>query len=79
MLDKRIIRREISLLHFLLLLTSKLLIGAGIGMIIATHYFYAQPYWYLAIIAGALILAFTLYNLMKAEAKEEIELEKRVK
>jgi hypothetical protein len=77
--DKKIIKKEISVVHWLLLTTSKLLIGIGIGVIIATHFWYAQPYWYLIIIIGALILIPTLYDLMKFESKEEIILEKTLK
>lgn len=78
MLNKKFIRKEISVLHFLLMLTGKLLIGIGIGIIIATHYWHAQPYWYLLAAVGVLILIPTLYSLMKIEAKEEMELKKKV-
>ena len=79
MLNKKIIKKEISVLDFLLLTTSKLLIGVGIGLVIATHYYYVQPYWYLLVIFGAIILILTLYNLMKIEEVEEIRLKKRLK
>lgn len=73
------IKKEISAVHWLLLTTSKLLIGIGIGIIIATHFWVAQPYWYLIILVGAVILIPTLYNLVKLEGKEEIKLKKRLK
>jgi ABC-type microcin C transport system permease subunit YejE len=79
MFNKKIIKKEVSVLHFLLLTTSKVLIGIGIGLIIATYFWFAQPYWYLLILIGAAILIPTLYNLMKAEEKEEITLEKKLK
>ena len=79
MADKKTIKKEISVVHWLLLTTSKLLIGIGIGLIIATHFWYAQPYWYLLILLGAVILIPTLYNLMKIEKREEIQLKKRLK
>jgi hypothetical protein len=79
MLDKKLIKKEVSVLHFLLLTTSKLLIGIGLGLMIASHYWFAQPYWYLIILVGAIILIPTLYKLMAAEEKEEIVLKKRFK
>jgi amino acid transporter len=77
--DKKLIKKEISALHWLFLTTSKLMIGIGIGMIFATYIWSAQPYWYLLILLGALILAITLYTLAKAEEKEEIVLKKKLK
>lgn len=79
MVNKKLIKREISAIHWLLLTTSKLLIGIGIGVIFATHFWYAQPYWYLIIIIGVIILIPTLYSLMKMEDKEEIILKKKLK
>jgi hypothetical protein len=78
-MDNKIIIREISLLQFLLMTTSKLLIGIGLGLIIATNFWYAQPYWFLLIIIGAIILLPTLYSLMRIEGKKEISLIKKVK
>ena len=79
MASKKFIKKEISTLNFFLLITGKLLIGIGLGVMIATHFYAAQPYWFLAIFAGAAILIPTLYKLSRAEAKKEIELEKKVK
>lgn len=79
MLEKKLIKKEVSVLNFLLLTTSKLLIGIGLGLIIASHYWFAQPYWYLIILVGAIILIPTLYKLTAAEEKEEIVLKKRLK
>ena len=76
---KKIIKKEISLIHFLLLTTSKLLIGVGIGLMIATHYWYVQPYWFILILIGAIILLPILYYLMMTEGKEEIELKNELK
>jgi hypothetical protein len=79
MLNKKMIQKELSVLDFLLLTTSKLLIGIGIGIIVATHFWFAQPYWYILIIAGAAILIPTLYCLMVVEEKKEISLKKKLK
>jgi hypothetical protein len=79
MLDKKIIKKEISVLHFLLLATSKLLIGIGIGLVIATHYWFIQPLWFLMIITGGAILIPTLYHLTKAEVREEVKLTGKLK
>lgn len=79
MLNKKIIKKEISVIHFILLLISKLLIGMGLGIIIASQFWHAQPYWYILIIVGAIILIPTLYTLMKCEVKEEVKLKKKLK
>jgi type III secretory pathway component EscT len=79
MLNKKIIKKEISLFHFLLLTTSKLLIGIGLGLIIATYYWFIQPCWFLIILAGGIILLLTLYHLMKAEEKKEVKLISKLK
>ena len=79
MADKKIIKKEISAVHWLLLSTSKLLIGVGLGLIIATHFWYVQPYWYLMVFIGAAVLILTFYNLMKIEGTEEIKLKKKLK
>ena len=78
-MDNKIIIKEISLLQFLLMTTSKLLIGIGLGLIIATNFWYAQPFWFILIIAGAIILIPTLYSLMRIEGKKEIRLMKSIK
>ncbi|MGM5484505.1 MAG: hypothetical protein ACQEP1_01385 [Nanobdellota archaeon] len=79
MLKKKIIKKEISLLHFLLLLTSKIFIGIGIGLIISSYVWIAQPVWYIFIILGGGVLFYTLHHLMMAEESKESELEKKVK
>ena len=79
MLHKKVIRREVSLVHFLLLTTSKILIGVGIGIAFATRVYYVQPYWYLIILAGVMVMAPILYDLMKAETKEELKLKRKLK
>ena len=78
-MDKKIIIKEVSLIHFLLLTTGKLMIGIGIGLMIASHYWYVQPYWFLVLILGLVILIPLLYRLMRAESKEEISLIKKIK
>lgn len=79
MFNRKIIKKEISLLNFLLTTTGKLLIGVGVGIVIATHYYIVQPLWYILIVLGALILYFALKALLKAEEKEEKSLEKKLK
>ena len=78
MLNRKLIKREISTLHFLFLVTSKLLIGIGIGLVIATHYYFIQPYWYLWVIVGVVLLIPTLNYLMKEESQEELKLKKKL-
>ena len=77
-LKKKLIKKEISLLHFLLLATSKLLIGIGIGLIISSYFWYAQPYWFILILIGAAILIPTLLFLMKNEEVEELNLKREL-
>jgi len=76
MLNKKIIKKEITLLQFLLLITGKLLIGIGIGISIA---YYALPYSIPLIIIGVLILLPIFYSLFRVEAAEEKYLEKKLK
>lgn len=52
MLNNKLIRREISILDYLMLTTGKVLVGIGIGIVFVSHFFYAQPYWFVWIIAG---------------------------
>jgi len=78
MLNRKLIKREISTLHFLFLVTSKLLIGIGIGLVIATHYYFIQPYWYLWVIVGVVLLIPTLNYLMKEESQEELKLKNKL-
>ncbi len=75
-LDKKIIRKEISLLHFVLLLTGKLFIGVGIGIMIASS---ALPYSFPLILIGVAVLLPTLYHLLKIEKKEEVVLKKKLR
>ena len=73
--NKKIIKKEISLLHFLFLLTSKLAIGVGIGLSFSD---FALPYSYPLIMLGTLILLPTLNYLMKEERNEVKSLNKRM-
>jgi F0F1-type ATP synthase assembly protein I len=75
-LRKKIILREISLVHFLLLATGKIFVGIGIGILITS---YALPYSYPLIIIGVLILLPGFYNLFKLENFEESQLKKKLK
>lgn len=79
MLNKKLIRKEISVLQFILLFTGKVMIGVGIGIALASYYLYLQPLWVIIIMVGLLILLPTLYFLTKLEAKEEIILKKKLK
>jgi hypothetical protein len=76
---KPFLKREITFLHFMLLATSKLLIGIAIGLILASSVWFVQPYWYLILIVGALILIPTLYVLMQDEKSEEDRLKKELR
>jgi len=73
MLNKKIIKKEITLLHYIMLTTSKLLIGIGIGIWIAQAGF---PYTVPIIMAGVLILMPSLYFLFKEEKIIDEKLEK---
>ena len=77
--NKKLIKKEISAIHWLFMITGKLLIGIGIGVLIATHYWHAQPYWFLMILVGAAILIPTLLSIMKIEEKEELKLSKELR
>lgn len=77
MLKKKVIRKDVDVLHFMLMATSKLLIGVGIGLLIAVKFWYIQPYWALIILVGGILLFFTLYKLMSSEVKEESKLKRR--
>ena len=79
LLKKKIIKKEISILHFLVMTTSKLLIGIGLGILIVNYYWFLHPYWYIIILIGSLILIPTLYYLTITEEKEEIKLKKELK
>ena len=76
LLQKKIIKKEISLIHFLFLTTSKLAIGIGVG---ASFSKVAFPYSYPLVVLGVSILLPTLIYLMKEERKEEKLLEKKLK
>ncbi len=76
LLNRKIIKKEVSLLHYLLLFTGKLFIGIGIGAIISA---YALPFSFPIILIGVLILLPLTYYLFKAEKKKETELEKQLK
>jgi hypothetical protein len=78
LLMKRMIKREIRVVHFLLLTTSKILIGVGIGLVLASYFWFAQPYWYFFILIGALILIPMLMVLMKDETVEERQLKREI-
>lgn len=73
MTKKSFIKKEITLFHFLMLTTSKLLVGAGVGLWIFHAGF---PYTYPLIVIGAVILIPSLYFLFKKEKIKDEKLEK---
>lgn len=78
-LNKTLIKREVKVIHFIFLLTGKILFGIAIGLIFATKFWYAQPYWYLIILLAAGILIPTLRLLMREEYSKELELMRKRK
>ena len=75
-LKKKIIKKEITILHFFLLATGKLFIGVAIGIMIAQ---YALPYSFPLLVLGAAILLPVLYSLFKEENEEDKILRKEIK
>ena len=78
-LNKKIIKREVSLIHYLLLSTSKIMIGIGLGLIIASYGWFAYPHFYMILFLGIIMLLPILLFLMKEEEEEEIRLKHHVK
>ena len=76
LLQKKIIRREISVLHFFLLLTGKLMMGISIGLSFTEIAF---PYSYPLFFLGISMVLPTLNYLMKEEIDEEKVLKKKLK
>ncbi len=74
-LAKKIIKTELSILHYALLATSNILIGVGFGLMLSTFFL---PFSYPLIVLGAIFLIPTLYHLMKEEVKDEKALEKEL-
>jgi len=82
-MNKRLVKKEITLLHLLLIGTSKLIMGIGLGLIIAAKFWYLPMHFHTfglpLIILGGVVLLLTLYFLMELEVKEETELEHELK
>lgn len=76
MLSKLAIKREISLMHLLILLTSKLFIGISIGLMFSD---FAFPYSYPLLLIGFLILGPALLKLFQEEVETDTSLEKKLK
>jgi len=74
---KALLKKEISAIHWLFLITGKLLVGVGIGIILATHVWFVQPYWYFLLLLGLIVVGLTLYNLERIEVKQETKLKAR--
>ncbi|MBU1976857.1 MAG: hypothetical protein KKA62_02785 [Nanoarchaeota archaeon] len=75
-MNKLTLKREISLLHLLALLTSKLFIGISIGLFFSDLAF---PWSYPLLIIGVLIFLPAIYKLLKIETVTEKDLLKKVK
>lgn len=75
-MNKKLIKKEISILHFILIFLSVGFIFAGILLKVLV---YALPYSYPLIILGAVIVIPLFGYLMTTEEKEEIKLMKIVK
>lgn len=76
-MKKKLLQREIQTLDWTILVTAKILTGIGIGLLIATTFWYAQPYWYVFILAGGILLLLVLYRLLQAEVRTEEKLRKQ--
>lgn len=82
-MEKRLLKKEVTVLHLLLIGTSKLMMGIGLGLIIASKFWYVPVHFHNfglpLIFVGGVVLLITLYFLMKIEVKEETELESELK
>ena len=76
MASKLMIKKEITLLHLLMLLTSKLFIGISIGLAFSD---FALPYSYVLFIFGFLLLLPNISFLFKEQRIIEKNLKKRLK
>ncbi|MBU0456786.1 MAG: hypothetical protein ABH824_03370 [Nanoarchaeota archaeon] len=71
-----LIRKEITILHLLILLTGKLFIGLSIGLMFSDLAF---PWSYPILFVGVLIFLPGIYYLFKEETEAEISLESNLK
>ncbi|MBU1111849.1 MAG: hypothetical protein ABIG93_03070 [archaeon] len=76
MLKKIWIKREITLVHLLMLLAGKLFIGISVGMIISHVYL---PYTYPLMALGILIFLPSLYYAFKEERDLEKDLVEKLR
>ncbi len=76
MASKLMIKKEISLIHLLMLLTSKLFIGISIGLSFSD---FALPYSYILFIIGFLLFLPNISFLFKEERIIEKKLKKKLK
>ena len=72
MLNKYWIKKEISIIHLIMLITSKLMVAISIGSMVAG---FTLPYSYLILLFGVFILVPALITLFKKEEKLEERLE----
>ena len=64
MIDKLLVKRELTLLNILALLIGKLFVGISIGMMISHYYL---PYTYPLLIIGVMLVLPGIYYLFKEE------------
>lgn len=70
------LRLELSALQLAFLVTGKLLIGVGAGLAFASHIWYAQPYWFVWVLLGAIVLVPTLIGLLVVEKDAFVRVQK---
>lgn len=59
----------LSRMQLTLLLTGKLILGVGFGVVIASHFYYAQPYWFILVLIGVLLIYPVLFSLYRFEQR----------
>ena len=75
-MNRLFLKKEISLLHLLALLTGKLFLGISLGLLLS-HL--ALPWTYPLLIFGALIFLPAFYYLFREEADAEKDLKKKLR
>lgn len=71
----RYLRREVSLLHYIMLLTSKIFILLSVILMAGN---FGLPYVYPLMIIGIIVFMPSLYFLFQKEAEEERTLENKI-
>jgi len=75
-IDKLLIKRELTVLNILALLIGKLFIGISLGMIISNYYL---PYTYPLLVIGIMLVLPGIYYLFKEENSLEKFLLKKLR